>query len=93
MCVCVCVKTVMIIYYLSWFLWIRNVGAAGLRRFWLRIALAGCSQMFGAVISEALTGTGKSNSKVAHSWLAGCQGCQYLWSPHGSVLRDARASL
>mgnify|MGYP006996447705 CR=1 FL=1 len=69
------------------------MGAAGLRRFWLRIALAGCSQMFGAVISEALTGTGKSNSKVAHSWLAGCQGCQYLWSPHGSVLRDARASL
>ena len=69
------------------------MGAAGLRRFWLRIALAGCSQMFGAVISEVLTGTGKSNSKVAHSWSASWQGLQYLWSPHGSILRDARAPL
>ena len=61
-----------IIYCVSWFLWVRNLGAGLVGWFQLRV-LGGCSQMSQLQSSEVLTGTGGPIHKVAYSqdWQVG----------------------
>lgn len=68
-----------IITYLLQFLWLRNLGVAWLNSCGLRSLLVplDISQIIRLHSSLVLTRTGRSTSKVAHSWLANC--CWLQW--------------